>query len=64
MISPAFQNVIPTTNWMMPAAKISEPLPEAFGQLVTPQTTFLMEPSEVAANRRAWIDEWLAVMSR
>ncbi|MBP2562693.1 thiamine transport system substrate-binding protein [Neorhizobium galegae] len=63
MVSPAFQDVIPTTNWMMPAAKTSEPLPDAFGKLVQPAETFLMGSDEVAKNRQAWIDEWLTAMS-
>lgn len=63
MLSPAFQDTIPTNNWMMPAAQISEPLPEAFGKLVDPSKTFLMSPEEVASNRKAWIDEWLAAMT-
>ncbi|SMC88631.1 thiamine ABC transporter substrate binding subunit [Rhizobium sp. RU36D] len=63
MISPAFQDTIPTNNWMMPAAATSEPLPEAFGKLVAPEKTFLMSPEEVAANRKAWIDEWLKAMT-
>ncbi|MDI7864874.1 thiamine ABC transporter substrate binding subunit [Rhizobiaceae bacterium n13] len=63
MISPGFQDAIPTNNWMMPVAATSEPLPDAFGKLVNPQKTFLMSPEEVAANRKAWIDEWLAAMS-
>lgn len=63
MMSPAFQNIIPTTNWMMPAAKMSEELPEAFDRLVKPQKTLIMDPAEVAKNRQAWIDEWLAAMS-
>lgn len=63
MVSPAFQDVIPTTNWMMPAAKTSEPLPDAFGKLVQPAKTFLMGSDEVARNRQAWIDEWLTAMS-
>ena len=63
MISPGFQDAIPTHNWMMPAAATSEPLPEAFGRLVNPARTFLMTPEEVAASRKAWIDEWLAAMS-
>ncbi len=63
MITPAFQNIIPTTNWMMPAAAMSEPLPGAFNQLVKPAKTFLMDPNEVAANRQAWIEEWLTAMS-
>lgn len=62
MITPAFQNIIPTTNWMMPAAATSEPLPEAFDRLAKPEKTFLMDPQEVRANRQAWIDEWLTAM--
>lgn len=63
MLSPGFQDIIPTTNWMMPVTATSEPLPDAFGKLVKPAKTFLMSPQEVAANRKAWVDEWLAAMS-
>ncbi|WP_076397117.1 thiamine ABC transporter substrate binding subunit [Rhizobium sp. RU33A] len=63
MLEPGFQDTIPTNNWMMPVAATSEPLPEAFGKLVQPKTTFLMSPAEVAANRQAWIDEWLKAMT-
>ncbi|TRL37025.1 thiamine ABC transporter substrate binding subunit [Rhizobium straminoryzae] len=62
-LSPAFQSIIPTTNWMMPAAATVEPLPEAFGKLVSPSKTFLMSPEEVSRNRQGWIREWLAAMS-
>ncbi len=61
---PEFQSIIPTTNWMMPVAATKEPLPEAFSKLVTPEKTFLMSSDEVAASRKAWIDEWLAAMSK
>ncbi len=63
MISPGFQDIIPTTNWMMPATTPSQPLPSAFGTLVKPAKTFLMGSDEVAKNRQAWIDEWLGAMS-
>ncbi|QLF68773.1 thiamine ABC transporter substrate binding subunit [Peteryoungia desertarenae] len=63
MLEPGFQDTIPTNNWMMPAAPTSEPLPEAFGKLIQPKVTFLMSPEEVAANRKAWIDEWQAAMT-
>lgn len=63
MITPGFQDTIATNNWMMPAAATSEPLPEAFGRLVTPEKTFLMSSEEVEANRKAWIDEWLRAMT-
>ncbi len=62
MISPAFQDIIPETNWMFPAAKTSKPLAEAFDKLVKPENTFLMSAEEVSANRKAWVDEWLAAM--
>lgn len=64
MMTPGFQNEIPTNNWMMPAAAITMQLPEAFATLVSPERTFLYSPDEVAENRAAWIEEWLGAMSR
>lgn len=58
ILSPDFQNEIPTTNWMMPAAKTSTPLPVSFDKLLKPAKTLLYSPEEVAAHRRDWIDEW------
>jgi thiamine transport system substrate-binding protein len=63
MLSPAFQNVIPTTNWMLPAAATSKPLPDAFNTLVQPSKTLLYSPEEVNSHRRAWIDEWLKAIN-
>jgi thiamine transport system substrate-binding protein len=62
MVSPAFQDIIPQTNWMFPAAPTSAPLPDAFGKLVQPENTFLMSPEEVAEHRKAWVEEWLNAM--
>jgi thiamine transport system substrate-binding protein len=64
MIGPGFQDIIPETNWMFPAATTSKPLDPAFGKLIRPATTLLFTPEEVAANRKAWVDEWLSAMSR
>ena len=64
MTGPAFQDVIPETNWMFPAGKTEKPLDPAFDKLVQPQESLLLSPAEVAENRDAWVDEWLAVMSR
>jgi thiamine transport system substrate-binding protein len=64
MTGPAFQDIIPETNWMFPAAKTAKPLNPAFDKLVKPGKSLLFSPEEVAANRKAWVDEWLAVMSR
>jgi len=63
MVSTGFQDIIPTSNWMMPAAATSTPLPDAFGKLVVPTKTFLMSPDVVEKNRKAWIDEWLTATS-
>ncbi|MBX3571920.1 MAG: thiamine ABC transporter substrate binding subunit [Mesorhizobium sp.] len=64
MIGPSFQNAIPETNWMFPAAKTSKPLNPAFDELVKPAKSLLFSPDEVAANRKAWVEEWTAAMSR
>ena len=64
VLSPGFQDKIPTGNWMLPAAKMSQPLPDAFAKLVQPAKTLLFTPEEVAAQRRAWTDEWLAAMTK
>lgn len=64
MTGPGVQDVIPETNWMLPAGRTDAPLNPVFDEMVQPATTLIFPPEEVAANRRAWIDEWLAVMSR
>ncbi|MDP3526539.1 MAG: thiamine ABC transporter substrate binding subunit [Hoeflea sp.] len=64
MMTPGFQDEIPTNNWMMPAAAVSIDLPEAFSTLVSPEKTFLYSSDDVAASRAAWIEEWLGAMSR
>lgn len=64
MTGPGFQNAIPETNWMFPAGEMSEPLDPVFGELVEPAATLRIPSEEVAANRDAWIGEWLAAMSR
>jgi len=64
MMSPGFQDQIPTNNWMFPAGATSEALPAAFGGLVKPAKTLIYSPLEVDQNRRAWIDEWLNAMAK
>ena len=64
MMSPGFQDQIPTNNWMFPAGATSEPLPAAFDALVKPAKTLLYSPADVDQNRRAWIDEWLNAMAK
>jgi thiamine transport system substrate-binding protein len=62
MLSAKFQDVIPETNWMYPAAATSAPLPAAFPPL--PRKSLLISSAEVAQHRKAWIEEWLAAMSQ
>ena len=64
ILTPEFQDVIPQTNWMFPAGKLSAPLPQAFDQLAKPDKTLLLPAGDIAANRKAWIDEWLSATSR
>jgi thiamine transport system substrate-binding protein len=64
MTGPGFQDVIPETNWMFPAGKTDKALDPAFDRLVKPARTLMFSPDEVAKNRKAWVDEWLSVMSR
>ncbi len=64
MTGPGFQDAIPETNWMFPAGTTDKPLDPAFDKLVKPARTLLFSPDEVAANRKAWVDEWLGVMSK
>jgi thiamine transport system substrate-binding protein len=64
MTGPKFQDAIPETNWMYPAGKTDKPLDPAFGKLVKPAKSLIYPSDEVAANRKAWVDEWLSVMSK
>ena len=63
MMSPAFQDIIPESNWMMPAAATSTPLNPVFGKLIQPRITLTVTPEESAAKRKVYIDEWLAATS-
>jgi thiamine transport system substrate-binding protein len=63
MMSASFQDHIPKNNWMIPAGATSAALPVEFGKLVQPAKTLIYDPAEVNANRRAWIDEWLAALT-
>ena len=64
MLSEDFQRIIPTTNWMYPAALPPAQLPPEFDLLIDPLPALLFDDEEVARQRKAWIDEWLEVMSR
>jgi thiamine transport system substrate-binding protein len=64
MVSDAFQSAIPEGNWMYPVKEPAGGLPASFEGLGKPEKSFYADPAEVEKNRRAWIDEWLAAMSK
>ncbi len=64
MMSETFQSIIPTTNWMYPAALPKQQLPEGFADLHQPDKVLLFDDQTVADNRRAWVGEWLDALSR
>ena len=64
MLTPGFQDIIPTTNWMYPVVIPADGLPPAFDDLIEPTRSLLTAPDTVAARRGDWIDEWLSAMSR
>lgn len=62
MVSPGFQNAIPTGNWMYPVTQVA--LPAGFDALMKPQTTLEFTPQQVAAERQNWISAWQRAVSR
>jgi len=64
MISDKFQKIIPTTNWMYPAIAGEAVLPKEFSQLIDPSPALLLDEARIVSERKAWVDEWLEVMSR
>lgn len=64
MLSPAFQETIPTAQWMYPAIDLPGGLPPAYDKLVDPSKPLLISPQDVATRRKAWVDEWLQAVSQ
>ena len=62
MVTPAFQNTIPTGNWMYPV--INTPLPIGFEQMNVPHTALQYSAEEVAKQRGGWIRAWQTAVSR
>lgn len=63
LVGPDAQKLIPTAQWMYPVHPAVQ-LPAEFGKLNLPGRTLSIPPAEVAKNRRAWIDGWLAALAR
>ncbi|MFZ4213357.1 thiamine ABC transporter substrate binding subunit [Pantoea endophytica] len=62
MVSPAFQQTIPTGNWMYPVIKSD--LPAGYQTLQVPAKALQFTPAEVADHRAAWISAWQSAVSR
>jgi thiamine transport system substrate-binding protein len=64
MLSDEAQALLPEGNFMFPALLPSARYPASFKALALPGKALDLPPAEVAASRRAWIDEWLAAVQR
>ncbi|WP_234418641.1 thiamine ABC transporter substrate binding subunit [Dongshaea marina] len=62
MLTPAFQERIPTGNWMYPVTRVK--LPKAFNQLPVPAKALSYSPQEVAKNRQAWVRQWRSAVTQ
>lgn len=61
ILTPAFQSVIPTTNWMYPVTDVT--LPEAYQQLTRPEKSLTFSAQDVADRRGQWIQAWQRAVS-
>ncbi|MEZ5731824.1 MAG: thiamine ABC transporter substrate binding subunit [Paracoccaceae bacterium] len=64
MVSPAFQSVIPETNWMYPAVTPPGGLPAGFQTLIAPEKVLFYPAGEAQKARDEALAEWLAALSR
>lgn len=62
--SPAFQTIIPETNWMYPALTPPEGLPKGFETLIQPAKALMLPAAEAAAIRDQATEEWRAALAR
>lgn len=64
MISDAAQTILPTTNWMYPAATPAAGLPEGFDTLTVPEKSLLIPAEDAGSVREAALVEWLDALSQ
>lgn len=63
ILTPGFQDAIPTGNWMYPVVAPSGGVPEGFDPPLTGDRALSLDPQIVATGRKAWIEEWLAAFA-
>ncbi len=64
MMGPAFQSIIPTSNWMYPAVMPAGGLPDGFETPIKPENALLFSPDQAEALRKDALDEWLTALSK
>ena len=64
MVSDAFQQIIPTTNWMYPAVTPEAGLPDGFDTPVAPEKSLYLPADKAAAIREEALAEWLGALSQ
>lgn len=64
ILTEAFQSMIPTSNWSLPAALPALQWPEAFQELPLPETVLFYSEAEAAALRDEAIGAWRRALSR
>ncbi|MEX3017189.1 thiamine ABC transporter substrate binding subunit [Gymnodinialimonas hymeniacidonis] len=64
MVSPAFQEVIPTTNWMYPAALPEDALPDGFNTLIQPEQSLIFSSTGAAEVREDALATWQNALSQ
>ncbi|MEM1341617.1 MAG: thiamine ABC transporter substrate binding subunit [Pseudomonadota bacterium] len=64
MLTPEFQTVIPTTNWMYPAVLPAEQLPAGFETLTAPDSALLLDATQAADLREEALSEWQSALSQ
>jgi thiamine transport system substrate-binding protein len=63
VLSQAFQEEIPLTNWMYPVLP-SVKLPDSYRLAPKPQLTLSLKADEILKNQDAWLRQWAELMSR
>lgn len=64
MTTEAFQSIIPTSNWMYPAALPVADLPEGFAAPSTSGASLLLPEDDVETVRKEALAEWLTALSQ
>ena len=64
MVSEDFQKIIPTTNWMYPAAMPTNQLPEEFLELPQPTNALIFAAEDVPSVRQGAVEEWRTALTR